>query len=64
MPGLGILIGLCADDWFDADSLGCFKFLDSKVNLSWVEAQLECEKVGGYLAEPRVESLTKSIFKL
>ena len=43
------------DDWFDANSLECFKFLDAKVNISWVEAQLECEKVGGYLAEPRVE---------
>ena len=40
------------DDWFDANTLGCYKFLDSKVNISWVEAQLECEKVGGFLAEP------------
>jgi len=26
------------------------------VNLSWVEAQLACEKAGGYLAEPRTQS--------
>jgi len=42
----------CPDDWFDADDLGCFKFLDSAVNLTWIEAQLACEKEGGYLAEP------------
>ena len=46
------IIILYTDDWFNANSLGCYKFLDSKVNLSWVEAQLECEKEGGYLAEP------------
>jgi len=42
----------CPDDWFDANDLGCFKFLESKLNLTWVEAQEECEQVGGYLAEP------------
>ena len=56
------------DDWFDAGSLGCFKFLEGKVhswfilcsgllitikvNLTWVEAQLACEQQGGFLAEP------------
>ena len=40
------------DDWFDAGSLGCYKFLEGKVNLTWVEAQLACEQQGGYLAEP------------
>ena len=39
-------------DWFDAGSLGCYKFLEGKVNLTWVEAQLACEQQGGYLAEP------------
>ena len=39
-------------DWFDAGVLGCYKFLDGKVNLTWVEAQLACEQQGGYLAEP------------
>jgi len=42
----------CPADWFDAGSLGCYKFLDGKVNLTWVEAQLACELQGGYLAEP------------
>jgi hypothetical protein len=27
------------DGWLDADQLGCFKFLESSVNLFWVEAQ-------------------------
>jgi hypothetical protein len=38
--------------WLDADVLGCFKLLDTAVNLSWVEAQQKCETIGGYLAEP------------
>merc|ERR1719410_1648393 len=42
----------CPDDWFDAGSLGCYKFLEGKVNLTWVEAQLACEQQNGYLAEP------------
>jgi hypothetical protein len=41
------------DDWLDADVLGCFRFLDTAVNLNWVEAQRRCEDIGGYLAEPR-----------
>jgi hypothetical protein len=40
------------DGWLDADQLGCFKFLESSVNLFWVEAQQKCESIGGYLAEP------------
>ena len=39
------------DSWLDADDLGCFKFLEGAVNLSWVDAQLRCESMGGYLAE-------------
>ena len=45
----------CPDDWFDAGSLGCYKFLEGKVNLTWVEAQLACEQQGGYLAEPTTQ---------
>merc|ERR1712227_629809 len=45
----------CPADWFDAGSLGCYKFLDGKVNLTWVEAQLACEQQGGYLAEPTTQ---------
>lgn len=43
----------CPVDWFDAGSLGCYKFLEGRVNLTWVEAQLTCEEAGGYLAEPQ-----------
>jgi len=43
----------CPDDWFNAKELGCFKFLETRVNLNWVEAQIECGQIGGYLAEPR-----------
>lgn len=42
----------CPADWFDAADLGCYKFLPAVVNLSWVAAQEECEKEGGFLAEP------------
>ena len=44
---------ICLVDWFDAGSLGCYKFLEGRVNLTWVEAQLACEEAGGYLAEPQ-----------
>ena len=47
-----IYVLFCLADWFDAGSLGCYKFLEGKVNLTWVEAQLACEQQGGYLAEP------------
>jgi hypothetical protein len=36
-----------------SESLGCFQFLDHAVNLPWLEANLKCEEIGGYLAEPR-----------
>jgi len=42
-----------SDGWLDADVLGCFKFLDNVVNLSWLAAQQECEAIGGFLAEPK-----------
>jgi len=41
------------DDWLDATDLGCFKFLETAINLNWLEAQQKCEEIGGYLAEPR-----------
>jgi hypothetical protein len=40
-------------DWLNADGLGCYKFLTSDVDLSWIVAQQKCEEIGGYLAEPR-----------
>jgi len=42
----------CPLGWINAHDEGCFKFLE-KVNLTWMEAMLACEKVGGYLAEPK-----------
>jgi hypothetical protein len=33
--------------------MGCITFLETAVNLFWVEAQLKCEEIGGYLVEPR-----------
>jgi hypothetical protein len=35
-----------------SETLGCFQFLDLAVNLPWLEANLMCEEIGGYLAEP------------
>ena len=49
LPSLNVLP---SGDWIDAADLGCYKFLDSAVNLIWVEAQQKCESIGGYLAEP------------
>ena len=48
---------LLLDDWFDAGSLGCYKYLGEEENLTWVEAQLACEHQGGYLAEPYTQQL-------
>ncbi len=42
-----------SDDWLDADVIGCYKFLETEVNVSWVEAHQKCEEIDGYLAEPR-----------
>jgi hypothetical protein len=36
-----------------SETLGCFQFLDLAVNLPWLEANLKCVEIGGYLAEPR-----------
>jgi hypothetical protein len=41
-----------------SETLGCFQFLDHAVNLPWVEANLKCEEIGGYLAEPRTARYT------
>lgn len=43
---------LCPNDWINAHADGCFKFLGSEVNLSWVQAMYACEAEGGHLAEP------------
>jgi hypothetical protein len=40
------------DDWLDGADLGCFKFLETTINLDWLEAQQKCQEIGGYLAEP------------
>jgi len=49
---ISILLTVILAGWIDGNFLGCYKFLDAKINMSWVEAQHECEVVGGYLAEP------------
>jgi hypothetical protein len=49
-------LSMFLDDWVDLGYRGCFKFLESAINLSWAEAQRECEEIGGYLAEPRFYS--------
>jgi hypothetical protein len=41
------------DDWLDGADLGCFKFLETAINLNWLEAEQKCQEIGGYLAEPR-----------
>merc|ERR1719516_226617 len=43
----------CPDAWFDGGHLGCYKFLEDRLGLTWAEAQLACEMEGGYLAEPK-----------
>ena len=43
----------CPTGWINAHSDGCFKFLPEEGSISWVEAQLACERAGGFLAEPK-----------
>jgi hypothetical protein len=47
------IASMTLDDWLDATELGCFKFLETAINLNWLEAQQKCQEIGGYLAEPR-----------
>jgi len=54
----------CPADWFDAGSLGCFRFLEGRVNLTWVEAQLACEQSGGFLAEPTSQTQIEFLSEL
>jgi hypothetical protein len=42
-----------------SETLGCFQFLDHAVNLFWLEANLKCEEIGGYLAEPHTARYKK-----
>lgn len=42
----------CPTGWVNAHSDGCFKFLPEEGSMGWFEAQLSCEKIGGFLAEP------------
>ena len=36
---------LCPSGWVEAHDEGCFTFLDEEPNLSWIDANLACEKV-------------------
>jgi hypothetical protein len=42
-----------SEGWIGAEDIGCFKFLDYAVNIIWGVAHQQCEKIGGFLAEPR-----------
>jgi hypothetical protein len=41
------------DGWMGSSDLGCFQFLVHATNIIWGVASQQCEKLGGYLAEPR-----------
>jgi len=43
----------CGNGWIHADELGCILFNSdsSKMNLTWVQAQTECELIDGFLVE-------------
>jgi len=43
----------CPPGWINSEE-GCF-FLNFMESVTWMEAQLECELLGGYLAEPKTE---------
>ena len=45
---------LCPAGWFEAHDEGCFTFLDEETNLSWIDANLACEKVIGCLSYSRL----------
>ena len=45
----------CPHGWVDGGEMGCFLFQAENVNLSWIEALNECEKLGGFLMEPKTE---------
>ena len=44
---------VCPTGWINAHTEGCFKFLPEEGSISWVEAQLACERAGGFLGEPK-----------
>jgi len=50
----------CPVDWVNAGQLGCYKLLTQAHNLSWIESENECERLGGHLAEPK--SIEKARF--
>ena len=47
----------CPHGWIDSIE-GCFLFYFAKV-LTWEDAQLECEKLGGFLAETKRKEQTE-----
>ena len=42
----------CPAGWVDSQDRGCFLFHYTQAD-NWFEAQHECERVGGFLAEPK-----------
>merc|ERR1712126_266285 len=53
-PSLPIATPSCPSGWVDAHAEGCFAFL-SETNVTWMNAMRACEKVGGYLAQPKTK---------
>ena len=49
--------GACPEGWINAQSLGCFKFLDDAGHVNWMDAHSLCEIEGGFLAEPSTHEL-------
>jgi len=47
----------CPGDWNDYGDMGCYKFVHDSNSRSWLESVGYCESIGGYLAEPKTQSL-------
>lgn len=66
--GTSAIVNECPDGWI-YEGIACFYFNvdDSKVNLTWISAQGECEALEGHLAEPTTateQEFLKSIVKI
>merc|ERR1711962_1166842 len=53
-PSLPIATPSCPSGWVHAHAEGCFAFL-SETNVTWINAMSACEKMGGYLAQPKTQ---------
>lgn len=59
------LVGLagaqCPTGWIGSTDLGCYQFLTAQTDMSWLDAKVQCEIVGGYLAELKTESASQFV---